>query len=162
MATIWKAGDALERCSVCGLQRQFHDRASEPHELVPETLADYEPGDLSPAQLVSEIFDKPHSPRAVACGEELRARVKSVLGVDHEDLTEASGMSDQYPTVVWVGRIRGLQSHLRVIAQSCADSENPHVQRIGRQAISGIAEADRYLADPDWSTDPHKQEAAQC
>lgn len=87
--TIWKPGSALERCSVCGLQRQFHDRASEPHELVPETLTDFEPGDLSPAQLVSEIFGKPHSPRAVACGEELRARVKAVLGVHHEDLMEA-------------------------------------------------------------------------
>lgn len=87
--TIWKPGSALERCSVCGLQRQFHDRASEPHELVPETLADFEPGDLSPAQLVSEIFGKPHSPRAVACGEELRTRVQAVLGVQYEDLMEA-------------------------------------------------------------------------
>lgn len=87
--TIWKPGSALERCSVCGLQRQYHDRASEPHELVPETLADHEPGDLSPEQLLSEIFSKPNSPRAVACGAELRARVKSVLGVDHEDLMEA-------------------------------------------------------------------------
>lgn len=87
--TIYRPGSALERCSVCGMQRQYHDRASEPHELVPETLADYEPGDLSPAQLVGEIFDRPNSPRAVACGVELRARVKSVLGVDHEDLAEA-------------------------------------------------------------------------
>lgn len=87
--TIWKSGDALERCSVCGLQRQYHDRAFEPHDLVPETLADYGPGDLSPAQLVSEIFDKPHSPRAVICGAELRTRVRSMLGVDHEDLMEA-------------------------------------------------------------------------
>lgn len=67
-------------------------------------------------------------------------------------------MSDPYPTVVWIGRIRGLQSHLRLIAQSCAHSDNPHVQRISRQAASGIAEADRYLADPDWSTDPRQQE----
>ncbi|RYF11401.1 MAG: hypothetical protein EOO77_19440 [Oxalobacteraceae bacterium] len=87
--TIWHPGSALERCSVCGNQRQFHDRAPEPHDLVPETLADYEPGDLSPEQLVSEIFGKPHTPRAVACGHELRTRVKSVLGVDHQDLQEA-------------------------------------------------------------------------
>lgn len=87
--TIWKPGDALERCSVCGLQRQYHDRASELHDIVPETLADYEPVDLSPAQLVSEIFDKHHSPRAVACGAELRTRVRYVLGVDHDDLMEA-------------------------------------------------------------------------
>ena len=67
-------------------------------------------------------------------------------------------VSAAYPTVVWISRIRGLQSHLRLIAQSCADSDNPHVQRIGRQAVCGIAEADRYLADPDWSTDPCQQE----
>lgn len=67
-------------------------------------------------------------------------------------------MSDPYPTIVWVSRIRGLQSHLRLIAQSCAGSENVHVQRIGRQAECGIAEADRYLADPDWSTDGLGQE----
>jgi hypothetical protein len=87
--TIWRPGSALERCSVCGLQRQYHDRASEPHDLVPETLADYEPGDLSPPQLVSEIFDKPNSPRAVACGAELRARIQTVMGVDFQDLQEA-------------------------------------------------------------------------
>jgi hypothetical protein len=87
--TIWRHGSALERCSVCGNQRQFHDRAPEPHDLVPETLGDYEPGDLSPAQLVSEIFDKPHSARAVACGVELRSRVRTMLGVDYQDLQEA-------------------------------------------------------------------------
>ncbi len=87
--TIWRPGSALERCSICGLQRQYHDRASEPHDLVPETLSDYEPGDLSPEQLVSEIFAKPNSPRAVACGAELRARIQTVMGIDHEDLMEA-------------------------------------------------------------------------
>lgn len=86
--TIWRPGSPLERCT-CGMQRQCHDRASELHTFAAETLADYEPGDLSPEQLVSEIFAKPNSPRAVACGVELRARVKSVLGVDHEDLMEA-------------------------------------------------------------------------
>lgn len=87
--TIWRPGSPLERCSVCGNQRQFHDRAAEPHDLIPETLADYEPGDLSLEQLVNEIFAKPSSPRAVSCGVELRARVKAVLGVDHQDLMEA-------------------------------------------------------------------------
>jgi hypothetical protein len=87
--TIWRPGSALERCSICDLQRQYHANASEPHDLVPETLADFEPGDLSPAQLVTEVFDKPHSPRAVACGDELRARVMTVLGVDFQDLQEA-------------------------------------------------------------------------
>lgn len=66
-------------------------------------------------------------------------------------------MEQPYPTIVWLSRIAGLQSHLRLIAQSCADSDNPHVQRIGRQAACGIAEADRYLADPDWSTDPSRK-----
>lgn len=65
---------------------------------------------------------------------------------------------EAYPTIVWVSRIEGLKSHLRLIAQSCAGSDNAHVQRIGRQADCGIAEADRYLADPDWSTDSNRQE----
>ena len=86
--TIWRPGSPLERCS-CGMQRQYHDRVSDPHDFVPETLADYEPGDLSPEQLVGEIYRVPNSPRAVACGDELRARVKAVMGVDHEDLMEA-------------------------------------------------------------------------
>ena len=87
--TIWRPGSALERCSVCGNQRQFHDRSPEPHDLVPETLADYEPGDLSPAQLAVEIFAHPNSPRAVACGDELRNRIRDVTGVDFETLQEA-------------------------------------------------------------------------
>lgn len=89
IVTIWRPGSALERCSICGNQRQFHDRAPEPHDFVPETLGDYEPADLSPEQLVSEIFDKPHTPRAVACGIELRVRVSTVMGVDYRDLQEA-------------------------------------------------------------------------
>lgn len=86
---IWRSDSALCRCRVCGLQRQYHDRASEPHDLIPETLADYEPAELSPEQLVAEIFGKPNSPRAVACGDELRGRVLTVMGVDWDDLREA-------------------------------------------------------------------------
>ena len=102
--TIWRPGDALERCSVCGNQRQFHDRAPEPHDLVPETLADYEPCDLSPEQLVSEInrIGYPSDMRLTGwpatdvivsrsneCRTELRNRVQSMLGVDFQDLQEA-------------------------------------------------------------------------
>jgi len=59
-------------------------------------------------------------------------------------------MTQSYPTSVWVNRIQGLQSHLRIIARDCADSENPHVNRIGRQALAGVAEAERYIADREW------------
>lgn len=59
-------------------------------------------------------------------------------------------MSEPYSTMIWVSRIKGLQSHLRIIASECAGSDSVHVQRIGRQALAGIAEADRYLADQCW------------
>lgn len=59
-------------------------------------------------------------------------------------------MSEPYSTMIWVNRIQGLQSHLRIIAKDCADSDNRHVQRIGRQAQAGVEEADRYIADPHW------------
>lgn len=59
-------------------------------------------------------------------------------------------MSEPYSTMIWVSRVEGLKSHLRLIASECAGSENRHVQRIGRQALAGIAEADRYLVDPCW------------
>lgn len=63
-------------------------------------------------------------------------------------------MSDEpYSTAIWLSRIQGLQSHLRIIARECADSDDKHVQRIGRQALAGIVEADRYIADKDWSCD---------
>lgn len=95
MATIWPAGNALARCSVCGVQRQFHSKSDVPnsadrdHEFVAETIADFEPGDLTPAQLVGEIFDKPNTPHAVSCGDELRTRVQSLVGVSWDDLSEA-------------------------------------------------------------------------
>ncbi len=62
-------------------------------------------------------------------------------------------MSEPYSTVVWVSRVEGLKSHLRLIASECAGSECDHIQRIGRQAMTGIAEADRYLADQCWPDD---------
>lgn len=57
---------------------------------------------------------------------------------------------EPYSTNIWVSRIQGLQSHLRIIAADCAHSDSQHVRRIGRQALAGIAEADRYLADRCW------------
>lgn len=87
--TIWRPGSALEQCSVCHMQRQFHDRASEPHDFVAMTLADFDPEELSPEQLSAEIFRAPHTPRAVACGQELRRQVKAIIGVDWDDLQEA-------------------------------------------------------------------------
>ena len=95
MATIHAPKSPLARCSICGVQRQFHTASDVPrsrdrdHAFVAETVSDFEPGDLSPAQLVAEVFDKPNTPRAVACGEELRRQVRTVLGVSHDDLLEA-------------------------------------------------------------------------
>lgn len=95
MATIHAPTSPVARCSVCGVARQFHTASDVPHsadrdhDFVAETVADFEPGDLSPAQLVGEIFNHPNEPRAVACGTELRAQVRSVLGVSWDDLQEA-------------------------------------------------------------------------
>lgn len=60
-------------------------------------------------------------------------------------------MNEPYSTNIWVSRVQGLQSHLRIIAAECVGSDNAHVQRLGRQAMAGIAEGDRYLADREWS-----------
>lgn len=95
MATIHAPTSPVARCSVCGVQRQFHVKSDVPHSadrdhaFVAETIADFEPGDLTPAQLVAEIFAHPNTPRAVSCGDELRDRVRSVLGVSWGDLSEA-------------------------------------------------------------------------
>ena len=62
-------------------------------------------------------------------------------------------MSAPYSTMVWVSRIEGLKSHLRLIVADCEGSESNHVQRLCRQAQAGIAEADRYIADQDWGDD---------
>ena len=95
MATIYRPDSPVARCSSCGVHRQFHSDTGIPyaherdHAFVAETIADFEPGDLTPAQLVAEIFAHPNAPRAVACGGELRTRVEYVLGVAWDDLSEA-------------------------------------------------------------------------
>lgn len=95
MATIYAPTSPVAKCSACGVQRQFHTASDIPysadrdHAFTAETVADFEPADLTPAQLVAEIFAHPNAPRAVACGDELRAQVDRVLGVSWDDLTEA-------------------------------------------------------------------------
>lgn len=95
MATIYAPTSPVARCSVCGVQRQFHIASDVPHsadrdhEFVAETAADFEPGDLNPAQLVAEIFAHSNEPRAVACGNELRVRLRREWGVSWDDLQEA-------------------------------------------------------------------------
>lgn len=95
MATIYASTSPVARCSVCGVHRQFHFKSDVPHSadrdhaFVAETVADFEPGDLTPAQLVDEIFAHPNTARAVACGVELRARIASEWGIGWEDLQEA-------------------------------------------------------------------------
>jgi hypothetical protein len=57
---------------------------------------------------------------------------------------------EPYSTMIWVSRIQGLKSHLRIIARDCEGSDDRHVLRLGRQAQAGVEEADRYLADQRW------------
>lgn len=59
-------------------------------------------------------------------------------------------MSEPYSTMIWVNRIQGLKSHLRIIARECADSDSRHIRAIGRQAQAGLDEADGYIADQHW------------
>lgn len=88
--TIWRADSPLARCRTCGSQQQFHGQPNRTcTEFIAETVADYAPADLSPAQLTAEIFAHPNAPRAVACGVELRSRCLAVMGVDADDLLEA-------------------------------------------------------------------------
>ena len=95
MAVIHAPTSPVARCSVCGVHRQFHFKSDVPrsadrnHAFVAETVADFEPGELNPAQMVAEIFNHPNTPRAVACGDELRDRIKALTGVSWEDLQEA-------------------------------------------------------------------------
>ena len=117
MATIYAPTSSVARCSTCGVQRQFHFKSDVPHSadrdhvFVAETIADFEPGDLTPVQLVSEIMfassqsqkltnNEPvddasweaasrHDVRAGACRTELLARVQTVFGVDFDDLSGA-------------------------------------------------------------------------
>lgn len=89
-ATIWRADSPLARCRECGAMQQFHGTPNfSCASFVAETAADIEPGDLAAVDLTREIFAHPNTPRAVACGAELRTRVLSVLGVDADDLLEA-------------------------------------------------------------------------
>jgi hypothetical protein len=93
MATIWRPDQPLARCSVCGVARQFHFASDVPrsadrdHEFVAETIDDFEPGDLTPEQLVYAIAGA--SGRVAACREELKARVRTVFGVTWDDLLGA-------------------------------------------------------------------------
>jgi hypothetical protein len=48
---------------------------------------------------------------------------------------------------LWVARIEGLKSHLRIIQRDGDTSDHPGMERMARQATAGIAEADRYLSD---------------
>lgn len=58
-------------------------------------------------------------------------------------------MVEPYSTNIWISRIQGLQSHLRIIVRDCEGSDDPHVQRLGRQALAGVAEAQRYVDDKE-------------
>lgn len=114
MAAIYAPTSPLARCSLCGVQRQFHIASDVPrsadrdHEFVAETIDDFEPGDLTPEQLVYAIpgdsgrshnltNNEPVSyaaweeasrldARVEACRTELKARVRVVFGVDWDDL----------------------------------------------------------------------------
>jgi len=66
-------------------------------------------------------------------------------------------MGEPYSTMIWIGRVQALQSQLRIIENDCEGSENPHVQRIGKQAKAGIAEADKFVDDPEWETDAYNR-----
>jgi len=90
VVTIWRADSPLARCRNCGATQQNHGRPNfSCTDFVAETAADLEPGELSPADLVSEIFAHPNTLRAMACGGELRERLMSVMDVDVDDLLEA-------------------------------------------------------------------------
>ena len=94
MATIYAPTSPVAKCRVCGVQRQFHTASHVPHSadrdhtFAAVMLADFEPGDLSPEQLVAEIYRCPNEPRAIDCGTELRARIAKDLGVSWDELTE--------------------------------------------------------------------------
>lgn len=96
MAIIHAPTSPVARCSVCGVQRQFHTASDVPHsadrdhEFVAETIADFEPDDLDPGQLVAEIFTVTRSAARIEdCRSALLEQVRSRLGVDWDDLQEA-------------------------------------------------------------------------
>lgn len=114
MANIYASTSPVARCSTCGVQRQFHAASTVPHsadrdhEFVAETIDNFEPGDLSPEQLcvaISRASDRWSAlltkdpmtdddwwesdrcdARAKACRTELKSRVRTVFGVDWDDL----------------------------------------------------------------------------
>lgn len=117
MAAIFAPTSPVARCSACGVQLQFHVASAVPHsadrdhEFVAETVDDFEPGDLSGAQLIdaiagaSERYRKVnllldmtdedwtesdhHAVRMNACRAELKSRIRAVFGVDWDDLMGA-------------------------------------------------------------------------
>jgi hypothetical protein len=116
MATIHRPDSPVARCRVCGVHRQFHTASDVPHSagrdhaFDAETVADFEPGDLTPLQLVAEIDANDGSyvleniarpseadrstasemdERARQCRVELKARVLMVLGISFDDLEGA-------------------------------------------------------------------------
>lgn len=116
MATIHRADSPVARCRVCWVQRQFHTASAVPHSadrdhaFEAETVADYEPGELTPEQLVREIAANDGSfvlayivrpteadrstaaamnERARLCRIELKSRVRAVMGIDFDDLEGA-------------------------------------------------------------------------
>lgn len=95
MATIHAPTSPVARCRLCGVSNQFHSDTGivgahvRDHEFAAETVADFEPFDLTPPQLVVEIFAHPNESRAVACGDELRLRLAKEFGVSWDDLQEA-------------------------------------------------------------------------
>lgn len=117
MAVIHAPASPCARCSVCGVQRQFHFQSDVPHsrdrdhEFLAETIRDFDPGDLTPAQLCDAIggavlrsealtnkdpvFDAEweeasrHDARAELCRTELKARVRTVFGVTWDELVGA-------------------------------------------------------------------------
>jgi hypothetical protein len=95
MAFIHAPTSPVARCSVCGVQRQFHYASDLPHSadrnhgFEAMTVADFEPTELEAEQLMAEIFAHPNEPRAVACKTALRLRIKINFRVSWDDLQEA-------------------------------------------------------------------------
>jgi hypothetical protein len=85
------------------------------------------------------------------------AEAAGVYAFGHPDVEPASG---PFSTIIWLGRIENLKTHLRIIQQDGETSEHPGMQRMARQAAAGIAEADRYLAEPDWDSCPDDERRA--
>jgi hypothetical protein len=77
-ATIWRADDALARCNVCGVQRQFHGMSSVPtnvhdrprdHAFEAETADDIDPADLRTDDLIRHCNQAASQERALPRNE---------------------------------------------------------------------------------------------